>query len=271
MVAAGRTLTTVRVGSRIGKFRVERRLGAGGFSEVFAARDTILGTQVALKIPNAALLTPQVMNEFCREARMTVRLDHPNILPLKDATQIDNRLVIVSPLGQKTLHDRMQSRIGFATAFEMIAQLLAGVAYAHTNRIIHCDIKPENIILFEGNRVRLADFGIAKVAQKTVRGAGTGTIGYMAPEQAMGKPSARSDVFSIGLIAYRMFAGEWPEWPFAWPPPGIARLRRKAHPELIEIIRRSIAPIARRRYADAGQMLTAWNRVRTKALKFRRK
>ncbi|MCA9048075.1 MAG: serine/threonine protein kinase [Planctomycetaceae bacterium] len=264
-------MASVRIGSRIGKFRIERRLGAGGFSEVYAARDTILGTQVALKIPNASLLTPQVMNEFCREARMTVKLEHPNILPLRDATQIDDRLVIVSPLGEKTLHERLQTRIGFATAFETIAQILAGVAYAHANKVIHCDIKPENIILFAGNTVRLADFGIAKVAQKTVRGAGTGTIGYMAPEQAMGKPSARSDVFSIGLIAYRIFAGEWPEWPFDWPPPGITKLRRKAHPELIDIIRKAISPNPRHRYADAGQMLSAWNKVRTKALQFRKR
>jgi serine/threonine-protein kinase len=267
----GKPMTSVRVGSRIGKFRVERRLGAGGFSEVYAAKDTILGTRVALKIPNAALLTPQVMDEFCREARMTIRLDHPNILPLRDATQIDDRLVIVSPLGEKTLHDRLQTRIGFATAFNIISQLLAGVAYAHDQKVIHCDIKPENIILFEGDTVRLADFGIAKLAQKTVRGAGTGTIGYMAPEQAMGKPSARSDVFSIGLIAYRMFSGQWPEWPFEWPPPGIARLRRKAHPEMIEIIRKAIEPNPRHRFADAGQMYTAWKRVKIKAINFRKR
>jgi serine/threonine protein kinase len=99
--------------------------------------------------------------------------------------------------------------------------MIEAVAYAHRQRIIHCDIKPENFILFPDNRLRLTDFGIARVAQNTVAGSGSGTVGYMAPEQAMGKPSMRSDVFSLGLVIYRMLTGQLPEWPFEWPPPRI--------------------------------------------------
>ena len=96
-------------------------------------------------------------------------------------------------------------------AVKLADQMLEAVAWAHAHRIIHCDVKPDNFILFTDNRIRLADFGIAKVAMKTIRASGSGTVGYVAPEQAVGKPSFRSDVFSLGLILYRMLSGKLPE------------------------------------------------------------
>ena len=129
--------------------------------------------------------------------------------------------------------------------------MLASVAYAHSQRIIHCDIKPDNFILFEGNRLRLTDFGVSKVAQRTLRASGAGTLGYMAPEQAMGRPSFRSDVFALGLGLYRMFSGRLPEYPFDWPPPGHRQLKEKLHPALIELMRRSMELAPQRRFVDA--------------------
>jgi hypothetical protein len=111
--------------------------------------------------------------------------------------------------------------------------------------------------------LRLTDFGIARVALKTLRGSGAGTVGYIAPEQAMGKPSFRSDVFSLGLILYRMLSGALPEWPYHWPPAGYNRLRSRAHPDLIALIRKSIELEARRRFRDAGQMESAFARIRS--------
>lgn len=142
------------------------------------------------------------------------------------------------------------------------------VAHAHSCGVIHCDIKPKNILLFEQNRLRLTDFGIAKVAFQTMSGSGTGTLGYMAPEQAMGKPSPRSDVFSIGQISYRMFSGQWPEYPFEWPFSGSSKLRQRLHREGIAVLRKSLAIQPRRRYADAGVMLEHWQAVRNKAVRF---
>ncbi|MEQ8785304.1 MAG: serine/threonine-protein kinase [Pirellulaceae bacterium] len=250
----------------MGKYRIERKLGVGGFSVVYRAMDTIEGVRVALKIPHHHLVTPEVLEEFRQEARMMARLEHPNILPLKNAEFIDEKFVIVYPLGEKTLTDRLQSRLSFATAIDYAEQMLSAVAYAHEHRIIHCDVKPDNVILFSGGRLRLADFGIAKVANRTIRASGSGTVGYVAPEQAMGRPSFRSDVFSLGLILYRMLTGRLPEWPYEWPPPGVDRLRRR-HPDLLSLVRKAIDVNPRRRYRDAGVMLDAFLRIKPRVLR----
>ncbi|QDT11391.1 serine/threonine-protein kinase [Stieleria marina] len=270
-MAATKTLAPLRVRSRLGKYRLDRRIGEGGFATVFAATDTLLGIKVALKIPHADAVTPALIAEFRREARLTMQLDHPNILPIRDASIIDGYFAIVSPLAKETLDDRIKRRIKFETAFDILTQLFAAAAYAHDSNVIHCDIKPENVLLFDDNRVRLGDFGIAKAAMATVSGAGTGTVGFMSPDQAMGRPSKRSDVFSMGLIAYRMFAGVWPEYPFEWPMAGVAPLRRRAHPDLIALIRKSIAFAPRHRYRDAPQMLKDWEKTRLKAIRFSRR
>jgi eukaryotic-like serine/threonine-protein kinase len=252
---------------RLGKYRIEKRLGHGGFATVYRAMDTIEGLRVALKIPHAEIITDDVLNDFRREVRMAVQLEHPNILPLKNASFIDKHFVIAFPLGERTLAERLEKRIALNTALSYSEQLLEAIAFAHRHRIIHCDIKPENLILFSDGRLKLTDFGIAKVAQKTVRGSGTGTVGYMAPEQAMGKPSLRSDVFSAGLVIYRMLSGKWPEYPFDWPPPGYHRLRGRVHPDLIAVLRRAIQPNPRKRYQDAEQMLKAFGPAKDKTLR----
>ena len=250
----------------LGKYRLERKLADGGFAAVYKAMDTIEGIHVALKIPHDHLVSVDVLENFRREVRMTAALEHVNILPLKNASLIDNHFVIVSPLGQESLADRLQRRIALRTALDFGEQLIEAAAYAHRHRIIHCDIKPDNIILFSGNRVRLADFGVAKVAQKTVKASGAGTIGYMAPEQALGRPSLRSDVFSLGLVLYRMLSGTLPEWPFPWPGPGHSRLKQRLHPDLMDVLRKALEVNSRKRYRDADQMLRAYRPAARKTL-----
>lgn len=257
----------LRANQKLGKYRIEKRLSLGGFATVFRAMDTIEGIRVALKIPHAKNISEEVLKDLKHEVRLAVQLEHPHILPLKNANFIDGHFVIVFPLGERTLGDRLQKRMSLATALDYADQMLQAVAFAHRHHIIHCDIKPENLILFPGNRLKLTDFGIAKVAQKTVRGSGTGTVGYMAPEQAMGKPSLRSDVFSCGLLMYRMLSGYWPEWPFDWPPPGFVRIRGRVHPDLIAVIHKAIEPNPRKRYRDAEQMLRAFLPAKAKALR----
>jgi serine/threonine-protein kinase len=254
---------SLRAKQKLGKYTIERKLGEGGFATVYQARDEIEGIKVALKLPHAHLLTGAAMEDFRREVRMVAQLEHPNILPLKTAQFIDDHFVIVSALGLMTLEDRIARRLPIDLALDFARQMLAAVAYAHNQRIIHCDIKPDNFILFEGHRLRLTDFGVAKVAQRTLRASGAGTLGYMAPEQAMGRPSFRSDVFALGLVLYRMFSGRLPEYPFEWPPPGHRAVQQRLHPALIELMRRSMELAPQRRFADAEAMLAAFSRIKS--------
>jgi serine/threonine-protein kinase len=253
----------------LGKYRIRRRIGAGGFATVYEAYDTIEGIPIALKVPNLDQLDKELLNAIHREVRITARLDHENILPLRNAMMIDGHFVIATPLGEQTLTDRLHYRLGPKTALSFTEQLVDALAYAHEVRVIHCDIKPDNVILFPEGHVRLADFGIAKVAlrTRTIMGSGQGTVGYIAPEQAMGKPSFRSDVFSMGLLIYRMFAGELPAWPFDWPLPGAERLRRTVSRDFIVFLRRAIEVRERKRFRDGVQMYRAFQAVAPKALR----
>ncbi len=251
---------------KLGKYRIERRLATGGFGTVFRAMDTIEGIRVALKIPHAAVVSDHLIDNFRKEVRLTAKLEHQNILPLKDASFIDDHFVIVFPLGEKSLGDRLRSRMSIQTILDLSEQMIEAVAYAHRQRIIHCDIKPENFILFPDNRLRLTDFGIARVAQNTVDGSGSGTVGYMAPEQAMGKPSMRSDVFSLGLVIYRMLTGHLPEWPFDWPPEGYRRLRQRVHPDMISLLKKTLELSPRKRFRDADNLLTAFRPAKRRSL-----
>jgi serine/threonine-protein kinase len=253
----------LRAKQKLGKYTIEKKLGEGGFATVYQARDEIEGIRVALKLPHAHLLTGAAMEDFRREVRLVAQLEHPNILPLRTAQYINDHFVIVSALGQMTLEERISRRLAIDLALDFARQMLASVSYAHSQKIIHCDIKPDNFILFDGNRLRLTDFGVAKVAQRTLRASGAGTLGYMAPEQAMGRPSFRSDVFALGLVLYRMFSGRLPEYPFDWPPPGHRQLRDKLHPALIELMRRSMELAPQKRFADGESMLSAFNRIKS--------
>ena len=254
---------------RLGKYRIRRRVGAGAFATVYEAYDTIEGISVALKIPHPDQVEKESLNQIHKEVRLTARLDHDNVLALRSAMMIDGHFVIATPLGEQTLTDRLRYRLGPKTALSYTEQLLDALAYAHEQRVIHCDIKPDNVILFPENHIRLADFGIAKVSlrTRTIVGSGQGTVGYIAPEQAMGKPSFRSDVFSMGLLIYRMFGGVLPEWPFDWPLPGADRLRRTVSRDFIAFLRRSIEVRERKRFRDGVQMQRAFEKVAPRALR----
>ncbi|MFT5291598.1 MAG: serine/threonine protein kinase [Planctomycetota bacterium] len=247
-----------RARQRLGKYRIEAHIAQGGFAEIYRAYDTIEGIQVALKIPQDAEVTPAVLEDFEREVRLTAKLDHPNVLPVKDASYIDGTFTIVSPLGTGTLQERLRTRLSNARSIDYLEQVLAGVAHAHGRRVMHCDVKPDNLILFPENRLRLSDFGISRVAYRTMNASGSGTVGYMAPEQAMGRPSFRSDVFSLGLTMTRILSAKLPTWPFEWPQPGLEKMRKKAHPDLVDLIRRAVEINPKNRWADAQVMHTAY-------------
>jgi serine/threonine-protein kinase len=256
---------------RLGQYRIEKCLAVGGFAEVYRAHDTIEGIDVALKIPHPHLTDEENMAAFKKEVRMVAKLDHPGILGLKTASLIDGTFVVVSALADETLADRMTRRIARTKVLKIMADLLEALAYAHKLRVVHCDVKPENILLFPGQKVRLADFGLAKLALRTIDASGSGTIGYIAPEQAHGRPSLRSDVFSAGVLLWRLLGGAQPEWPFHWPHQGYEKVQRNWSEEMVEIVRRATQVDEEKRYRDAGAMLRALNRAAPDAIRSRRR
>ncbi|MDF1840926.1 MAG: serine/threonine-protein kinase [Rubripirellula sp.] len=258
----GDDLPNLRVGRRLDKYRIQKRLGEGGFATVFAALDMIEGRKVALKIPHGHHVSDEhSLADLQREVRIMAKLDHPCILPLKDARFIDGHFVMAFPLGEETLADRLSRRISRASAMDFIAQMISAVAYAHQKRVLHRDLKPENFILLPGQIIQLSDFGLARLERGSHDVSGSGTIGYMSPEQAMGRPSFRSDVFSLGLVIYRTLAGEVPEYPFD-SLPGFNRLRRGISKEFVALVRKAIDPSPKKRFRDAVAMHNALKKIR---------
>jgi eukaryotic-like serine/threonine-protein kinase len=257
----------LKPGQKIGKYKLRSRLSNGPYANVYRALDTIEGVHVALKIPHKGLVTKESLDDFSREVRLAAKLDHPNILGLKTADFIDGYLVIALPLGEESLQERLARRMSLKMALDFGEQLLRAVAFAHEQRVIHCHVKPDNLLLFPDGRLRLTDFGISKIAHRTISASGAGTVGYMAPEQAMGRPSRRSDVFAAGLVLWQMFSGYLPEWPFEAPLAGYDRLKLILHSDMIAILRRSLELKPSRRFDDGGQMLAAYLRAKPKVLR----
>jgi len=238
-------------------------LNNGPIAAVYQAYDTIQGVHVALKIPRASSMTEHFLQDFKREARLAPKLEHENIMPIRDASFIDGKFVIAMPLGECTLADRMRKRLATSTAIDYADQVLAGAARAHECHIIHCDIKPDNYVLFPGNILKLSDFGFSKIAQRSLlQGSGSGTVGYIAPEQAVGRPMYQSDVFALGLVLYELFSGYLHQWPYDWPPPRIDRVRERLNDALVEVLRKAIQVRPEARFKDAVAMHNAFKRAR---------
>ncbi len=258
----------LRARQRFGKYRILGRIASGPLADVYRAYDTIQQIRVALKLPKEDGETGH--EEILHEVRVATRLRHPNILTVLNASYIEDRFVIAMELGDESLADRIVRRTSTARKLDLAGQGLAALAHAHEHRIIHCDIKPENFILFPGNRLKLADFGFAKRCVRTLKASGSGTIDYIAPEQAMGRPKFQSDVFSMGLVLYRMFSGTLPEWPFEWPLAGHVKLAARVRPELVEVLRKAIQLDPAKRYRDASLMLADFERLHSGARKQKR-
>ncbi|HTL43823.1 MAG TPA: WD40 repeat domain-containing serine/threonine protein kinase [Vicinamibacterales bacterium] len=215
---------TPGTGSHLGPYEVVEPIGAGGMGEVFRARDTRLGRDVALKMLPAAFAADQDrLRRFEQEARSAAALNHPNILAVYDVGTTNGAPYVVSELLEgKTLRAILDGgALTTRKAVEYGTQIASGLAAAHEKGIVHRDIKPENVFVTKDGRVKILDFGLAKLAdlpsadggQPTMTRTGSGmilgTVGYMSPEQLRGEPvDARSDVFSLGAMLYEMFAGE---------------------------------------------------------------
>ncbi len=254
-------------GTRIGKYRLESHVASGGFAEVWKARDTVERAWVALKIPPN--LNSEEEQLFLEEIRLSAMFEHPNILRIRNADRIHGRYVIASDLAIESLDERLTRRIGARRALSYTRQILAGLTHAHQHRVIHRDLKPSNLMLFSGDRLKIADFGLAKVAMRTMISAtGSGTLLYLAPEQAHGYPCFASDVFSVGLIVYQMLTGYLPHWPFEWPFEGHDTLRSKVPEVFGNWLRKATRPEHHRRFRTAPEMLGAFDRMESAIRRF---
>jgi len=212
-------------GRVIGNYRVLEKIGQGGMGEVFRARDERLGREVAIKIirPSSADQADHV-RRFEQEARAAAALNHPNIVAIYDVGLHDGFPYIVSELLEgQTLRQRLgKGALPSHLALDYGRQIMQGLMAAHERRIVHRDLKPENLFVTNDGRVKILDFGVAKLQPSpdeaprsaetmttiTKTGAVVGTVAYMSPEQLRGKPvDHRSDLFSVGAILYEMLSG----------------------------------------------------------------
>lgn len=243
---------SLRRGSKLGKYRLEGRLGRGTFAEVWKARDTVENRTVALKVAHPEIVEEWGRGMIEREARTAARLSHPNIVAIRNADWIDGRFVMATDLAEKSLDQYPGAWRSGRVALRIVRDVAAGLAYAHAQNLLHRDVKPENILIYGDGRAALTDFGVARFAKgATHTYTEVGTLGYIAPEQAYGRPRLASDVFSLGLIAYELLTGVVPAWPFEWPPEGYDRFCRRVPEPVRGVLRRAAAFDPRKRYPDA--------------------
>jgi Tol biopolymer transport system component len=213
-------------GTKLGRYEIRSKLGAGGMGEVYQGRDTQLGRDVAVKVlPTTVSTDADRLRRFEQEACAASALNHPNILIVHDIGAHDGTTYVVSELLEgETLRKRIGgTALGQRRAVEYALQIANGLAAAHEKGIIHRDLKPDNIFVTNDGRVKILDFGLAKLTQldgnqvqtdvptrrvDTDPGVVMGTVGYMSPEQLKGRPvDQRSDIFSFGAILYEMLSG----------------------------------------------------------------
>jgi len=217
---------SLTAGAKLGPYEIVSFLGAGGMGEVYRARDSRLKREVAIKVlPQAFSLDADRLRRFEQEALATAALNHPNILAVFDIGTNQGAPYVVSELLEgMTLRERLRSgSIPVRKTLDYALQIAHGLAAAHQKGIIHRDLKPENLFVTKDGRIKILDFGLAKLTQPEVSvhaslptlssatdpGVLLGTVGYMSPEQVRGIAlDARSDIFSFGAILYEMLSGK---------------------------------------------------------------
>jgi serine/threonine protein kinase len=271
------------IGQTISHYRITEKLGAGGMGEVYAAEDLRLRRLVALKIlPQEMALDPERLQRFEREAQAIAALNHPNVVTLYGVEEADGLHFLTMELVEgKTLADLIPPHGLPLQRFLAIAVPLAdAVSVAHERGIVHRDLKPANVMIAESGRLKVLDFGLAKLKREaagmteaetltaselTTRHHVIGTAAYMSPEQAEGRPvDARSDIFSLGVVFYEMATGARPfrgnsamsilSSILKDSPPAPAEVNPRVPADLDRIIRRSLNKDPLRRYQSATDL-----------------
>jgi len=269
-------------GTKLGPYEIVNLLGAGGMGEVYRARDSRLKREVAIKVlPQALSLDADRLRRFEQEALATAALNHPNILAVFDIGASEGAPYVVSELLEgETLRDRLRTGpISVRKALDHASQIAHGLAAAHEKGIVHRDLKPENLFITQDGRVKILDFGLAKLTQSepgahtsmptatqgTEAGIVLGTAGYMSPEQVRGKAlDARSDIFSFGAILYEMlsgkraFHGDTPADTMSAilkeDPPDLSETNRNVSPALERIVQHCLEKNAEARFHSASDI-----------------
>jgi Tol biopolymer transport system component len=272
---------TLAPGTHLGSYEIVAPLGAGGMGEVYRARDARLNREVAIKVlPSAVANEPSRLERFSREARAASALNHPNILTVHELGTHEGQPYIVSELlDGSDLKGLLQGKpLPPKKVVEYSLQVLDGLAAAHDKGIVHRDLKPANLFVTREGRVKILDFGLAKVQESTDhavtkqeltdRGVVLGTAGYMAPEQIRGLPAdTRSDLFSFGAILYEMLSGrsafarstgvETMTAVLNDEPPEFEAAGVPVHPALEKVVRRCLEKSPGRRFHSATDLAFA--------------
>jgi predicted Ser/Thr protein kinase len=260
--------------TQIGRYRIERELGRGGMGVVYKAFDPVVERTVAIKtIRLEAEGAEDLLFRLKREAKSVGQLEHPNIVTLYDAGESAGLFYLAMQFIQgETLQDRIDHQRWFniREILELFRQICAGLDYAHQRGVIHRDIKPANIMITPEGVVKLADFGIAKLAggNTSTLGIILGTPSYMSPEQALGKPvDGRADIFSLGSVLYEMVTGEkaFPGQNATTviykivhePPTPITALQPGLDPALEAIVLKALAKSPEQRFQTCTELSTA--------------
>ena len=266
-------------GTKLGPYEIQSPLGAGGMGEVYRTRDTRLDREVAIKVlPVGFARDPERLRRFQQEAQAAAALNHPNILAVHDFGEHEGSPYMVTEfLEGETLRERLRpGTLPVRKATEYAEQVARGLAAAHEKGIVHRDLKPENIFVTRDGRVKILDFGLAKLtrpegtvpsdaatlASQTEPGMVMGTVGYMSPEQVKGQNADhRSDLFSFGAILYEMLSGkrafsgetsvETMSAILKQDPPELTETNRTAPPALERIVRHCLEKNPEERFQSA--------------------
>jgi serine/threonine protein kinase len=270
-------------GTILGQYEIRSPLGAGGMGEVYRAHDTRLDREVAIKVlPESLTSDPDRLRRFEQEARAAAALNHPNILAVYQMATHEGVSYMVSELLEgETLRERLRRGPPLRKTIDYAVQIAHGLAAAHDKGIVHRDLKPENLFVTKDGRVKILDFGLAKLAQPrdasgaeatiaygTESGMVMGTVGYMSPEQVRGKTADhRSDIFAFGTILYEMVTGKQT---FRKPtsaetmtailnedPPSISQVTAATPPGLQRVVHRCLEKNPEQRFQSASDMAFA--------------